>query len=281
MGQAAVDLPDPLQAPPTSATSADDLLSQLAGDEIDRLLTESDVEPADDELPADAPTAVRENSATPNESNGAADPYLKADSTSDATPDDPKHLAGNIATQPTPTKSTSTEAMKVSVDGFTEQLPGAPATMEEASPADPISPALAAAEIDAVLSSSISGTSLPAGESALPKISSADLDLAVAADAERILAPQTSELQAHAADIAAASIDADERQELLATVAAESTEDPDEVRPLPIWLRPLEWLNAPMDAFSDATRDFLGKAALLTLVNAAAVIVYVLMFRRH
>src|SRR4051794_41818047 len=43
MGKAALDLPDPLQAPPGEAmTSADDLLAQLAGDEIDRLLAEAE-----------------------------------------------------------------------------------------------------------------------------------------------------------------------------------------------------------------------------------------------
>src|SRR5437762_13293359 len=46
MGQAAVELPDPLTKTPAPATSADDLLSQLAGEEIDRLLKEAEVEPA-------------------------------------------------------------------------------------------------------------------------------------------------------------------------------------------------------------------------------------------
>src|SRR5690348_14324779 len=45
MGQATVDLPDPLDAPPPSSLSGtDDLLAQLAGDEIDRLLAEADLE---------------------------------------------------------------------------------------------------------------------------------------------------------------------------------------------------------------------------------------------
>src|SRR5205085_7155067 len=44
MGQAAVDLPDPLESPPPAAnTSTDDLLAQLAGDEIDRLLAEAEL----------------------------------------------------------------------------------------------------------------------------------------------------------------------------------------------------------------------------------------------
>src|SRR5215213_6870575 len=53
MGQAAVDLPDPLDAPPPSSLSGtDDLLAQLAGDEIDRLLAEADVEQTSSPAPA-------------------------------------------------------------------------------------------------------------------------------------------------------------------------------------------------------------------------------------
>src|SRR5687768_10515368 len=46
MGQAAVDLPDPLEsaAAPAAPEGADDLLAQLAGDEIDRLLAEAELE---------------------------------------------------------------------------------------------------------------------------------------------------------------------------------------------------------------------------------------------
>jgi hypothetical protein len=46
MGQAAVDLPDPLETPPVSASSTDDLLAQLAGEEIERLLSEEESAPA-------------------------------------------------------------------------------------------------------------------------------------------------------------------------------------------------------------------------------------------
>jgi hypothetical protein len=49
---------------------------------------------------------------------------------------------------------------------------------------------------------------------------------------------------------------------------------------LPVYLRPLEWINAPLEACSPAVREFLGKAAIITLVNAAAVLLYVLLFRR-
>src|SRR5580698_6597282 len=54
MGQAIVDPPDPQEnSKPAPTTSADDLLSQLAGNEIDRLLAESEGQaPA---IPAAAP----------------------------------------------------------------------------------------------------------------------------------------------------------------------------------------------------------------------------------
>jgi hypothetical protein len=48
-----------------------------------------------------------------------------------------------------------------------------------------------------------------------------------------------------------------------------------------VLLRPLVWINSPLDAWPDAVRDAIGKIGLLTLFNAAAVIAYVLIFRRH
>jgi hypothetical protein len=50
---------------------------------------------------------------------------------------------------------------------------------------------------------------------------------------------------------------------------------------LPLLLRPLVLLSAPLDRFPDAVRILIGKVAVVTLLNAAAVLVYVLMFRRH
>jgi hypothetical protein len=43
----------------------------------------------------------------------------------------------------------------------------------------------------------------------------------------------------------------------------------------------LESVNAPLIPLPDAVRDALGKVAILTLVNATAVLLYVLFFRRH
>jgi hypothetical protein len=50
---------------------------------------------------------------------------------------------------------------------------------------------------------------------------------------------------------------------------------------LPIVLKPLAWLSAPLDRFPDEVRETLGKIAILTIVDALAVLVYVMMFRQH
>jgi len=264
MGQAVVDLPDPLEKQPAGASSADDLLAQLAGDEIDRMLTEANVEPA--AAAEDEPVAHREAIATP------ADDSLNkaADSTTAAAVDD--LLAG---------------LDEPKAETATEQAVAAPA--EKFDPSD----------IDQLLDSAIAPTAdAVAGEPA----AKVDIDQTLAAEADAKLAPHTAAVQAEAAAeiahaeaaaIAAPSTlvpavraeeplpdEAAEREGLLATVAGEATDD-DLSAPLPIWLRPLEWISDPLDAFSDDARSFLGKAAILTLVNSAAVIAYVLMFRRH
>ena len=51
--------------------------------------------------------------------------------------------------------------------------------------------------------------------------------------------------------------------------------------PLPLILKPLEWINAPLDAFPDRVREAIGKIAILTMMNAVAVLTYVMIFRRH
>jgi hypothetical protein len=63
MGQAAVDLPDSPSPPPASAQSTDDLLAQMAGEEIDRLLAEADGERPPN--PAPAPAAPAQRAAPP------------------------------------------------------------------------------------------------------------------------------------------------------------------------------------------------------------------------
>ncbi|GIW75320.1 MAG: hypothetical protein KatS3mg104_0383 [Phycisphaerae bacterium] len=46
-----------------------------------------------------------------------------------------------------------------------------------------------------------------------------------------------------------------------------------------VLLVPLKLVNAPFTGLSDQTRDVLGQIGLITLVNALAILVYVLIFR--
>jgi hypothetical protein len=97
-------------------------------------------------------------------------------------------------------------------------------------------------------------------------------------------------------EVANAKPTGDERSALLQAAGFESTdpppaakpaevpavEIPDDVdRPAPIYLKPLVWINAPLDACPPGVRSVLGKAGLLTLVNALAVLTYLFLTRRH
>jgi hypothetical protein len=43
----------------------------------------------------------------------------------------------------------------------------------------------------------------------------------------------------------------------------------------------LEWINAPMDAYPDSLREGLGWIGVVTFLNAIAVLIYVMLFKRH
>ena len=62
-----------------------------------------------------------------------------------------------------------------------------------------------------------------------------------------------------------------------ATTPPAGPADPDR---LPLWLRPLAWLSAPLDLLPDWARAAAGQIAVLTLLNAAAVLLYIALFRR-
>lgn len=191
MGQAAVDLPDSLSPPPASAASTDDLLAQMAGEEIDRLLAEQDGErPAKPATIASAPIGVPSAAAeAPNTAASQLDGFL-----------------GGLATESGP---------------------------------DPV------AELAGASRSPAAGT---------------------AHDANR-----PDPLDDH--DVSA------ERGALNASGGAAQVATGDSAASLPV--RILAWINSPLDSCPDPVREAVGKVAILTAVNAVAVLVYVLFFRHH
>jgi hypothetical protein len=217
MGRATVDLPESTENAKDATTTiagADDLLAQLAGDEIDRLLAESDVER--ETKPAEVPRAP---SASP--------------------------------TDPEPDGA-------VELDVVMNELQAAPA----AKPAAPVDSAAPVAE---------KITEAPVAPSPAPStvVNEVVPETTAAVDAE---VDTTSP-----AERAALDGEEDESIDLLATTSLLAGGDR-ELSPL---FKPLAWLSAPLDAFPDEVREALGKIAILTLVNAIAVLAYVMMFRRH
>jgi len=244
MGQAAVDLPDPLdQATLGAAPSADDLLSQMASEEIDRLLAE-----AEGGVAAAAP--------------GSPEPSIE---------------------QPAETPASGMPA-----DGRTAAA--------ELDKADPDTARQIDALFDELSAAPQAGTSQPqatADQQAQPEVEQQDSTATQQVVAAPMAAPMAQPQQVSAA--APAAVDpadqtgATERQVLMAETAAEdaaaaavapdaglSTED--EQGP-PWYLRLLETINAPFASCSDELRAAIGKIAIVTLVNAVAVLVYLLFFR--
>ena len=243
MGQAAaVDLPDPLESPPVSPASTDDLLAQLAGEEIERLLSESDDEGAPAAAAPSAPTSAKSTpkSPAPSQSVAPVASLLEAPDATAATPHAGAKPGGVVDAE---------------LDALFSQLDtagaGAGASKTNVSTgSDAAAPAAAQ-----------NGSTVPTAD-AEPSAAEA-LAQEMAEDAALNSAGPRS-LNADAADV-----------ENLAAVRASGRSS------APIYLRLLAWLNAPLDSFPDHVRDLVGKIAILTTVNALSVLLYVLFFRHH
>ena len=204
MGKAALDLPDPLQAPPEGAkTSTDDLLAQLAGDEIDRLLAEAD---------------------------GAQPPAART----------PFHIA------PPTGPEKDREPAPAAAAPQQQPVPPAPSSTEQD----------VAAEMHALFSAAVAKD---------------EADAALAAAATQAEA-ETSAAERDGLEVPAA-INIPGRPDARPAIVEEDV-------PLPLYLRPLEWLNAPLAILPESVRDVIGRVAIITLINAAVILAYVLIVRR-
>ncbi len=215
MGQAAVDLPDPLSAAPVSSGNTDDLLAQLAGEEIERLLAEAD------EPKGQAPSAEQP-----------------------------------LEFEPTPTASSQSPV----------------ASVVEAPTANPAGSAVPKEEVELnALFTQLEGSASPPPEVGEKPASAPAVEEPSAADAlaeEMLEDAAVSGRAALANGAVPASVPSSETERH----TGESTS---------LLIRLLEWMNRPLDCCSDQTRDLIGKIAILTTVNAGAVLAYVIIFRHH
>lgn len=292
MGQA-VDLPDPSEIPAAHANSADDLLSQLAGEEIDRLLAEAEVEkgkPLEEEKAAAGSGAPGAPPADAASATGAKfeDEQTEAqldellDQLSAEPEEKQEEPAAANATAQAPAPAESVAPAPATPPAAAEDLPPrgipgdakqdassiAPATVPPAAPVAEAAPAPA----PAAPSPSAPTTSAIADPSAAAK----ELDEALATGSADSL-PKVQTLDAGTSNA--------EKNALSEVVSAMHGADPaadlltDEH--IPIYLKPLVWLNAPLEMLPEGLRDALGKIAILTLANAVAVFAYVVLFRKH
>ena len=253
------DLPDSLDsALPVSAEKVDDLLAQMAGEEIDRLLSD-----------AENPRESTEQRATPV---SPEQPVVRQLDALFAAPEVPAEL-------PKPTRSAPPAAESKPVPAAPSDAPmGDDEVSKQLN--DLFSDAETSAEVpkaDAVATSAPATAPAPASPaSAAPTSTEAASDAAAAVDPSLAMEMSTT---------------SEERAALGATESDASTQDPlnlqlpegdDEGQGLAeVAIKPLEWMNTPWGGVPDQWRDMVGKIALLTLFNALAVLVYVFLFRHH
>jgi hypothetical protein len=230
MGQTTAEILESQQKDAT-ASKADDLLSQLAGNEIDRLLAEADVTP-----PPAAASEATEVSELPEPPTASALPPPEA------------------------MKKEAELGLEAELDHLLADLKG-----DAPKPASETPPPPAEAEERAALleAAGFDKSQSPAAEPApVPPAS----DVPVGSERSALLAAAGFE-NADGSPIS---------PEPETSAAAEST-----VPQIPFFMRPLIWINAPLANSPTAVRQMLGGAAIVTLLNALAVLVYVLVFRKH
>jgi outer membrane biosynthesis protein TonB len=90
--------------------------------------------------------------------------------------------------------------------------------------------------------------------------------------------PEAPAADERSAILQAAGFESVDAQEDSKASESEELEDPNYV---PIFLKPLVWINSPLNAYPSIARKMLGSAGIVTLLNALAVLMYVFFFRKH
>ena len=286
MGQATLDLPDPSQKASLDATpSADDLLAKMANEEIDRLLGEADTErpttapppdlntdPAPTLAPAQTPPLLATENPTPN--NSVAIRHRSAPRKSD--PPDPDitrqldDLFAELNTSPAATAATPPPPPTPAAQPDPQtarQLDNAPPRIDIPAPPPPPSPTLQPppAADPVTQPAPPPAPNLAIADNAPPAIDVADQTGPIERQA---LTPQSADAPPpdHSTDQAA---------------PPPNPPASDDTATLPLFVRILEWINAPVARFGDDARSLIGKVAILTLLNAVLLLLYLLIFRRH
>ena len=270
-----IDLPDPLESASTPLGNADDLLAQLAGEEVDRLLAEAD---AEGKHPPGPGEARRVSDAAAHASpQPAPEPPVEEqlDALFNEIGAEQPARRPPVATAPPPRAPSVPPPPSLPSVAPIAPMPFAPINSKLPDDID-VNEVMSAILGDGPLNSSPALAVSPEPVAPPPARSPAAQTTVLSATV--VAAP--NELSTTTAERRALALP-DPADELpgpgeLAGLTAPIEDD----RPLPMYLKPLEWMNAPLDLLPPTVRDVLGQVAILTLVNAIAVLIYVFVFRK-
>jgi hypothetical protein len=320
MGEATVDLPNPTEKPPLGAApSTDELLSRLAGDEIDRLLAEAELGEGASEGGGDAEGATDPAAdALAEAAMAAADAETESAANAPEGLKAPKAEVSSVTAQ-TKTASPADPDIHKQIDALFEELKSAeipppvarPPRVQSGVPNREVAQA-PFSDTDGQVARQLDELFRELNESqelADPSLAAAPSGPVANATAEPVIAsapstpsPLPAATAAQPLAATSAGIGADpalqttslERQvlskELLDAVGKELTDEPGAsetpAKPVkqmaprePFYLRLLEMINAPFTSVSDDMRETIGTVAVITLMNAVAILVYVIFFR--
>ena len=277
MSRTAVDLPDPLQTQGDGAmNNADDLLAQLAGEEVDRLLSEADVAAPLPAVPG-KPAVVTPAAPTPS---SAPAPAAQADVPAPA----PKlpALDEEVVDEAEVALHELFEEVNDAADDADDAGAPHPGNADAPVPAAGASAEEMIARGADVLIAEIrrESTEVPPAAGAAPTPSAAE---ALAAEMEEDERSHTAAIRRMKQGEAAAfkSNQLDEAIANSTEIATAEGELDEAALRVPFLVKLLEWVNAPLAGLPDGVRAAIGKVAIVTSLNAIGVLAYVLIFRRH
>jgi hypothetical protein len=286
MPSASITHPSPAAADPFGNT--DELLSQLAGNEIDRLLSEANADIPLDNFPqadltdrqsvaAEAPAANLDSAAAPVNIASELDAlFTELQETS---------VNGSTSRTSAPEQTSfqdDSEATVVAEESVEEE----PATGSESFEKDPPQGEERAAMLKAAGFDDAAPSDEPSTDAETPAevlnqsnsersalLAAAGFDAPEAADTKADTAPDNPEIEKPTAPSALAEENIDEPE--TGNIVTETDDS------VPFYLKPLEWLNAPVAHCTPAFRQFLGQAGIVTMITSVAVLTYVWMSHRR
>jgi hypothetical protein len=150
---------------------------------------------------------------------------------------------------------------------------------------------LAASEIDRLLNEAEAGNAEPAATAPPPVVEEPAAD---AKERAAMLEAAGFETKEPAKDAAPAATPAapveDERTAILQAAGFESPDEAGAANPaaadldddyVPFYLKPLVWMNAPLEQYPSAVKKIMGGAGIVTLFNALAVFAYLHFIKKH